>query len=55
MVPTVMLIASYDLEMCDLEGTKVVKPLPELQFDRVGAGRLSNNVYMKCSLRVQKQ
>ncbi|CAM1505994.1 Fc.00g116310.m01.CDS01 [Cosmosporella sp. VM-42] len=53
-VPTVMFIVCYDFEMCDREGTKVTKPLPKLNFDRVGAGRPSQEVYMKCRVRVQE-
>ncbi|KAH7123234.1 cytochrome P450 [Dactylonectria estremocensis] len=51
-VPTVMFIAYYDFHMCDVEGDATKGPLPDLMFDRVGAGRPSEQVYMRCKPRV---
>lgn len=52
MVPTVMLLASYEPEMCDRDGREVDTLLPELHFDRTGGGRPKDKIYMKFRSRV---
>ncbi|KAJ4247494.1 hypothetical protein NW762_013171 [Fusarium torreyae] len=51
-VPTVLFLATYDFTLCDAQGRTTKEPLPSLTFDRVGAGRPSGKVYMKCVSRV---
>ncbi|KAH8646797.1 cytochrome P450 [Xylariales sp. PMI_506] len=48
---TVMFITSFDFGRCDSEGNDVVGPLPKLDFDRVGAGIPTADVYMKLKQR----
>jgi hypothetical protein len=54
-VPTVMFIASYDFDMCDGKGDIMNGPLPALVFDRVGAGRPSQAMHMRCRPRVLRE
>ncbi|KAM0542984.1 hypothetical protein ACHAPJ_012541 [Fusarium lateritium] len=51
-VPTVLFLATYDFTLCDAQGRTTKGPLASLTFDRVGAGRPSGKVYMKCVSRV---
>ncbi|KAK5994116.1 Cytochrome P450 monooxygenase -like protein [Cladobotryum mycophilum] len=53
-VPIAMFIAYYDFEMCDQNGNNTTEPLPELQFDRVGAGRPTGKMYIRCKRRSYK-
>ncbi|KAH7253311.1 cytochrome P450 [Fusarium solani] len=51
LVPTVMLVALYDFEMCNAQGQTSHEPLPRLSYDGIGAGRPTGKVYVKCSPR----
>ncbi|KAH7310821.1 cytochrome P450 [Stachybotrys elegans] len=48
-VPTVALLASFDMSMCDASGRPSHDPLPPLVFDCVGGASASKTVYIKCN------
>ncbi|ETS80478.1 hypothetical protein PFICI_08007 [Pestalotiopsis fici W106-1] len=50
-VANVLFIASYDFHMCDKTGRKIDDPLPDLIYNRMGAGRPRAEMYMKCQAR----
>ncbi|KAF4461258.1 cytochrome P450 6A1 [Fusarium albosuccineum] len=52
-VPTVMIIAAFDFEMCDVGGNITKEPLPNLRYDRVGAGRPAEQVHMRFTPRAR--
>ncbi|KAF5010512.1 hypothetical protein FDECE_3329 [Fusarium decemcellulare] len=52
-VPTVMIIAAFDFEMCDVRGNVTKEPLPSLRYDRVGAGRPAEQVHMRFTPRAK--
>jgi len=51
-IASVLFIAHFDFYTCDQAGIQTTEPLPSIIYNRMGAGQLERNVFLKCHPRI---